>query len=49
MEYDIGGIRIYAIDEIKQELADAGFTNINARHDDTRRFICVTAQKPSES
>lgn len=49
MEYDIGGIRIYTINEIEQELAEAGFINIDARHDKTRHFICVTAQKPSAS
>ncbi len=47
MENEIGGIRIYTISEISQELADAGFINIEARHDEKRHFICVTAQKPA--
>lgn len=45
-ERAVGGIRIYSIDEIKQSLSDAGFKNIDALHDEARRFICVTARKP---
>lgn len=45
-ERAVGGMRIYSIDEIRQSLEDAGFKNIKARHDESRRFICVTANKP---
>ena len=45
-EQAVGGIRIYTSDEIRQSLEDAGFKNIKARHDKSRRFICVTANKP---
>lgn len=45
-ERAVGGIRIYSINEIKQSLIDAGFNNIDARHDEGRRFICVNARKP---
>ena len=44
----VGAMRIYSIDEIKQSLHEAGFKNIDARHDEGRRFICVTARKPQE-
>ena len=37
---------IYTIDEITEALTKAGFKNINARHDEERHFICVTATKP---
>lgn len=47
-ERTVGGIRIYTIDDIKQSLEDAGFKNIDALHDEGRRFICVTARKPKE-
>lgn len=47
-ERAVGGIRIYSIDEIKQSLEDAGFKKIASRHDEKRRFICVTAIKPQE-
>jgi ubiquinone/menaquinone biosynthesis C-methylase UbiE len=46
MEDVVGGIRVYTIDEIKQALAGAGFTNIQAKRDEERRYICVTATKP---
>ena len=41
------GMLIYTIDEITEALTKAGFTNIKSRHDEERRFICVTATKPS--
>ena len=47
-EHCVGGIRIYTINEIKQSLVEAGFKNIDARHDEGRRFICVTARKPRD-
>ena len=48
MERRIGGIRIYTIDDIEQELKELGFTGINSRHDEKRRFICVMAKKPNK-
>ena len=48
MERRIGGIRIYTIDDIEQELKELGFTDINSRHDEKRRFICVMAKKPNK-
>lgn len=45
-EKAVGGIRVYTSDEIEEYLADAGFINIQSRHDEARHFICVTAQKP---
>lgn len=41
----INGMYIYTIEELKQYLAEAGFTDIVARHDEERHFICVTAVK----
>lgn len=40
------GMLVYTTDEITSELTAAGFTDINARHDETTHFICVTAVKP---
>lgn len=40
------GMLIYTIDEISEALSKAGFTDINARHDEQRHFVCVTATKP---
>lgn len=45
----IGHMRIYGIDDLKDLLADAGFTDIAARHDANRHCICVTARKPHPS
>ena len=42
----INHMHIYTIDELKQYLAAAGFTDITARNDEQRHFICVTAHKP---
>jgi ubiquinone/menaquinone biosynthesis C-methylase UbiE len=39
-------IRIYTIDEIIADLTEIGFTDIQARHDEQRHFVCVTARKP---
>ena len=46
LENAIGRFRVYTTDEIEEYLADAGFVNFKARHDEARHFICVTAQKP---
>lgn len=40
------GMLVYTIDEITDKLEHAGFTNINARHDEERHFIFITATKP---
>jgi len=48
LENAIGGIHIYDIEEIIQDLEQAGFTGIEAHHDEARRFVCVTARKPVE-
>jgi len=40
------GMLFYSIEEITDALNKAGFININARHDEERHFVCVTAQKP---
>ena len=42
----VGGMRIYTPNEIKQCLADAGFTNIHIRQEEQQKFLCVTATKP---
>ena len=47
LEKSVGGIRIYTIDEIKEDLLEAGFTDITSSHDEQRHFICVMATKPS--
>ena len=46
MERSVGGIRIYSIAEIKEDLTEAGFTDITAAHDKERHFVCVIARKP---
>ena len=40
-------IRIYTIDEIIADLTEIGFSDIQARHDEQRHFVCVTARKPN--
>lgn len=46
LELAVGGIRVYTIDEIKEALVEAGFTNIQAQHDENRHFIAVSAIRP---
>lgn len=46
LERATGIMRVYSIDEIKQDLTEAGFTDITTRHDEERHFIQVTAHKP---
>ena len=46
LERVIGMLRIYNIDELVSALTVAGFVNINARHDEKRRFISIKCQKP---
>ena len=46
LEKATGIMRVYSIDEITQDLTEAGFTDITSRHDTERHFICVTARKP---
>ena len=45
-ERAVGGMRIYTGDELRTFLKDAGYTHIDVRRDEQRRFLCVTAQKP---
>jgi len=44
-EHTVGGMRIYTAQELESFLKDAGYVNINVRHDEQRRFLCVTAMK----
>ena len=44
-EEAVGNFRVYTIDEIKEQLTEAGFVDIKARHDEARHFICVTGRK----
>lgn len=46
LERVVGMLRIYNIDELVSALTVAGFVNINARHDEKRRFISIKCQKP---
>ena len=46
IEKRVGGIRIYSIAEIEEDLSYAGFTDITASHDKERHFICVMARRP---
>ena len=48
MERAIGGIRIYTIEEIEQQMEELGFVDIKSRHDKERHFICVMARKPKD-
>ena len=48
MEKAIGGIRIYTIEEIEQQLEELGFIDIKSRHHEQEHFICVMAKKPNE-
>ena len=45
LEEDVGML-VYTIDEINDFLSKVGFVNIKSRHDEERRFVCVTAVKP---
>ena len=46
LEKATGIMRVYSIDEIIEDLTEAGFTDFNTHHDEERHFICVTARKP---
>ncbi len=46
MERRVGGIRIYTINEIEQDLAEAGFTDITSSHDEGRHYVCIIGHKP---
>lgn len=41
----VGGMRVYTPDEIKQSLTGAGFNAINVHQDESRHYICITAEK----
>ena len=42
----IGPMNIFTIDQLKLFPEQAGFVNIQSKHDTERHYICVTAQKP---
>jgi len=46
LEATTGIMRVYNIEEIELSLKEAGFININSRHDEERHFVCITARKP---
>lgn len=46
LEKRTGIMRVYTIQDIQVYMAEAGFTDIESRHDEQRRFICVTGRKP---
>ena len=48
MDNEPWSLAIEDIDDIEQELKELGFTDINSRHDEKRRFICVMAKKPNK-
>lgn len=41
----IGHMYVYTIDELKEALAEAGFVDIETRHDAEKHWICVTGHK----
>lgn len=46
VEDAVGGMRIYSIDEIKETMTEAGFTDITSNHDEERHYISVIGKKP---
>ncbi len=46
MELAVGLLHVYTIEELESVLTAAGFVDIKARHDEARRFICLTCRKP---
>ena len=46
MERVVGLLHVYTIEELESVLNAAGFVDINVRHDEARRFICLTSRKP---
>ncbi len=46
LERATGIMRVYSINEITQDLAEAGFTDITTHHDEERHFVCVIGHKP---
>ena len=48
IELVVGLLHIYTIEELESILAAAGFVDIQTRHDEARRFICLKCRKPSE-
>lgn len=42
----VGYMHIFTIEELVEYLTEAGFTDIQTRHDEARHYICVTATRP---
>ena len=47
LENVVGLLHIYTIEELESVLSTAGFVDIETRHDEARRFICLKCRKPS--
>ena len=46
LEKAAGRMLIFTIDEIKDAMAEVGFTDITSNHDEERHFIIVVGRKP---
>ena len=46
LERVVGLLHIYTIEELESILTTAGFVDITARHDESRRFISLKCRKP---
>lgn len=46
MELVLGTLRVYTIEELVNVLNVVGFVDIDTRHDEARRFICIKCRKP---
>lgn len=46
LERVVGLLHVYTIEELESILTIAGFVDIESRHDEARRFICLTCRKP---
>lgn len=46
MERVVGLLHVYTIDELESVLSNAGFVDIETRHDEARRFISLKCRKP---
>lgn len=47
MERVVGLLHVYTIEELESVLSNAGFVDIETRHDEARRFISLKCRKPS--
>lgn len=46
MERVVGLLHVYTIEELESVLSNAGFVDIETRHDEARRFISLKCRKP---